>query len=378
MAAEETKLVVSPSAQSLSVGDTFTVDVTITGNPGFSAVQFTLTFDDTVVDCTRAALGSMLEGTFAAANPNASEGAIIAAASIQSISGDGPLASFTFQVIGEGDADFGLENTILCDASGSQLSYTVTGVDRVSQSTSGTNAEGHPGNTSSTAGSSSSSSNSSGISASNSGGSSSGSTQTAPVTSVPETTEAAAPEFLDMTGHWAQTFVRTAVQKDLMQGYADGTFLPDKPVTRSELVSILWHMSGEPTPSGASPFADTSDLSDKVQSAIAWAYEQKLVSGRTAEIFSPNDCVTRQEAIKILHLYAGGESGAEGMFTQIYDDAFTDSAAIPLWAKPSMYWGVYHGLLSGTSPTTLSGSGLILRGQMATILVRYADEWTVK
>lgn len=43
----------------------------------------------------------------------------------------------------------------------------------------------------------------------------------------------------DISGHWAETSIRKAVAKGVMQGYPDGTWLPDRDVTRAELAVIL-------------------------------------------------------------------------------------------------------------------------------------------
>ncbi len=48
----------------------------------------------------------------------------------------------------------------------------------------------------------------------------------------------------DITGHWAEDSIRWCVERGLMQGYPDGTFLPDKPVTRAELATVLWRLEG--------------------------------------------------------------------------------------------------------------------------------------
>ena len=43
----------------------------------------------------------------------------------------------------------------------------------------------------------------------------------------------------DITGHWAEKDVRWCLDKGLMKGYPDGSFQPDKPVTRAELAAVL-------------------------------------------------------------------------------------------------------------------------------------------
>ena len=43
----------------------------------------------------------------------------------------------------------------------------------------------------------------------------------------------------DITGHWAEQSIRSIRAAGLMQGYPDGSFRPDQPVTRAELAVIL-------------------------------------------------------------------------------------------------------------------------------------------
>lgn len=43
----------------------------------------------------------------------------------------------------------------------------------------------------------------------------------------------------DITGHWAEEDIRWCVAHGLMKGYPDGSFQPDKPVTRAELAAVL-------------------------------------------------------------------------------------------------------------------------------------------
>lgn len=43
----------------------------------------------------------------------------------------------------------------------------------------------------------------------------------------------------DFDEHWAAPDIRWVIDKGLMQGYPDGTFKPDKPITRAEMAVIL-------------------------------------------------------------------------------------------------------------------------------------------
>ena len=49
----------------------------------------------------------------------------------------------------------------------------------------------------------------------------------------------------DWEDHWAEEHIRWAMDKGLMTGYEDGTWQPDKPVTRAELAAVLHRLKGD-------------------------------------------------------------------------------------------------------------------------------------
>ena len=49
----------------------------------------------------------------------------------------------------------------------------------------------------------------------------------------------------DVTGHWAEIAIRRCMARGLLKGYLDGSFGPDKPVTRAELATVLDRLLSE-------------------------------------------------------------------------------------------------------------------------------------
>ena len=43
----------------------------------------------------------------------------------------------------------------------------------------------------------------------------------------------------DITGHWAEKEIRWCMERGILKGCPDGSFRPDKPVTRAELAAVL-------------------------------------------------------------------------------------------------------------------------------------------
>ena len=332
MAASPT-LTLRPPDKLPAVGESFTVTVEISGNPGICTAQLTLGFDSGVVDCTEVTAGSVLDGMLSVSNPDAKGGAKLAGASATPVSGNGTLAEFRFKVLKSGEPAFTLKEVLMCDESGTEQSFTVTYA---------------------------------GMSA---GGEITPSTPPTPT----------AVTFPDTKGHWCEKYAARASEMGLFKGYADGSFHPDDNITRAQFVTVLYRMaSGSASfkaPTVTAPFKDIAGQSEEFRRAITWAYAEKLVSGRSETVFDPEAPITRQEAMKVLFAYSGGQSGMEMMFTRDYDDAFTDSGSIASWAKPAVYWAYYHELISGTSSTTITPTGLASRGQLAKILVNYSEKF---
>ena len=109
------------------VGQTFTVTAELTGNTGLAAVQLSLGYDDSVVECTGIENGALVAGMLAASNPYATRdgvGAILAAATTTAVKTDGSLAVFTFRVKAAGDAKLTLADALLSDIDGKALSLS--------------------------------------------------------------------------------------------------------------------------------------------------------------------------------------------------------------------------------------------------------------
>lgn len=334
-----TSLKIDAPASLPAVGETFTVKVDISGNPGLCAAQYTLAFDKTVVTCVSASVGDVLKGTLSAANPDAADGAIVAAAATSPAKGDGSIGVFTFKVLKSGETGFALKDAVFSDANGASISTNVPAADS-SQKPSGTEKPEQP----------------------------KGDEPAAP--SNPG--ENAGQTFLDVPkSFWGYESIERAAQLGYVNGVGGGRFEPNRQLTRAEFVTMLYRMADKPAANTAAGFTDVPQNA-WYRDALNWAAEKGYVNGTGANTFSPDGKITRQEVVTILFRYSGSQSGAETMFTAAYDSQFTDSGAIAPWAKTAMYWAIYNGVVNGTSPTTVSPTATATRAEVAAIFVRYA------
>jgi len=47
------------------------------------------------------------------------------------------------------------------------------------------------------------------------------------------------PTFSDISGHWAENYIRLACELGYVNGYPDGSFRPNQPITRAEVATLL-------------------------------------------------------------------------------------------------------------------------------------------
>ena len=103
-------------------------------------------------------------------------------------------------------------------------------------------------------------------------------------------------------GCWYTSAVSTLANVGAISGYSDGTFRPNKEITRAEFVTILTGIYGEDTTKGM-PFSDVGH--SWCYDAVATAYANGWVSGYSDGTFRPNQTITRAEAVVILNSVLG-------------------------------------------------------------------------
>ncbi len=318
-------------------GETFTVTVDLSGNPGFSVLEFTLAFDESLMDCTAARTGDVMKGTLSVTNPDAAAGAIVAGATVTPVVKNGEVAVFTFTAKEDlTNFDLRLLNVLFGDENADDIDYSVAIIGGTSSGDVDEDEEDAE--------------------------------DKIPIVIKPES-------FTDTKGYWAEEYINEAVARGLFTGYSDGSFRPNANVTRAQFMTVLWRMAGKPEVEGETPFTDIAGIREEFRKAITWGYAMGYIGGVTETTFVPGGSLTRAAAMKILYYYNGGISGGELLMTGIYDAGFTDSDKLSSWAKAPMYWGVYNGIISGNSASQLNPRGTATRAHLAKILVNYLDKF---
>lgn len=170
---------------------------------------------------------------------------------------------------------------------------------------------------------------------------------------------------------WFYSGVKFAYQHGLFQGTAADMFSPDEPMTRAMLVTVLWRMDGKPSAAGGSSFTDVP-RGQWYTEAVAWAAENGVVNGVGGGKFEPDGNVTREQIATILYRYAGLRGVPTGGRADL--GSFPDGGAVSGWAYDALSWANAAGLIAGTREggvDYLAPQQNATRAQVAVILMRY-------
>jgi hypothetical protein len=105
--------------------------------------------------------------------------------------------------------------------------------------------------------------------------------------------------------HWAVEPVALCVTLDMVNGYPDNTFQPEKGITRAELVTMLVRTLSVKLAKTAA-YTGFKDVPAKSWAApyIAYGVYKKFTTGYPDKTFRPNQVISRAEGITLLARYA--------------------------------------------------------------------------
>lgn len=158
--------------------------------------------------------------------------------------------------------------------------------------------------------------------------------------------------------------VQWAAEEGITAGVASDRFDPYGNCTRAQVVTLLWRTAGCPEPKGTASFVDVP-AGKYYAKAVAWAVENGITYGVSADRFDPNGTCTRGQIVTFLWRAAGSPAPQNGYnpFSDVYAGSYYEEAVL---------WAVENGITYGTSSTAFSPKDTCTRGQIVTFLFRFA------
>ncbi|UQZ84180.1 Endo-1,4-beta-xylanase A precursor [Paenibacillus konkukensis] len=172
-------------------------------------------------------------------------------------------------------------------------------------------------------------------------------------------------KFGDLSGHWARETVQILASKLIVQGRSEGSFDPDGTVTRAEWAALLVRALGLGDAREKAPFTDVDG--QWFAAAVNTAYQAKLIDGYEDGSFRPDRTVTREELAVMMTramAYIGMKPAGQEK------SAFADEPLIADWAKASVEQAARAGIIEGDQQRMFHPGQSATRAEAAAMLYR--------
>ena len=124
--------------------------------------------------------------------------------------------------------------------------------------------------------------------------------------------------------------VEWAVKKGITNGKANGLFGSNDPCTRGQIVTFLWRAAGSPAPKGTVKVPSDVLPGSYCYDAVAWALENDITNGLADGTFGVNNTCTRGQSVTFLYRAVGKAPSTISGFTDVAADSFCADAVA--WA----------------------------------------------
>ena len=115
-----------------------------------------------------------------------------------------------------------------------------------------------------------------------------------------------------MEEHWANSAIAFCSLKGVFTGYEDGTFRPDRYISRQELAAVVARLAGVQPNEGLN-FVDSGDVANWALNGVYTNVANGWVNGYEDNTFRPLNDITRAETVKIFNGYLHRGVDAEGL-----------------------------------------------------------------
>lgn len=167
---------------------------------------------------------------------------------------------------------------------------------------------------------------------------------------------------------WYAESVEYVRENGLMNGITAETFEPEMHITRGMIVTIVYRMEGSPKTAESLKFSDVNEKSYYAE-PIIWASENNIVNGYGDGTFLPDEKITREQFAAILYRYAK-HKGLDVSKTEKLQ-SYSDSDSISEYAISAFSWANASKLITGMTTETLVPKGIATRAQAATVFMRF-------
>ncbi len=188
---------------------------------------------------------------------------------------------------------------------------------------------------------------------------------------VPDEVEMGNTEFKELGAHWATPAVKVLAANKYVQGMGDGTYMPEKNVTRAEFVTMAVNVLKLEEKAYKEGITDVSK-EQWFANAIATAKENGLLPDAlfTDGAFAPDSDITREDAALIIAKVAETFGAKETKMAL----SFTDKDKISDYAVDGVTKAFNFGLLAGYPDGSFGPKKTLTRAEASELLLRALEK----
>lgn len=186
-----------------------------------------------------------------------------------------------------------------------------------------------------------------------------------------------AKHFDDVQGHWSRDNISFVTAREIYAGTGSDRFSPDDIMTRGMLITVLGRLHGADVSAyaGKTAFADV-DNAAWYAPYVAWAAENRIVSGIGGNRFAPDQAVTREEMAVIIRNYA--DFAGYPLQYMYSKTEFADKDSIASWAYDAVEAVQQAGIITGKPGNIFDPKGKATRAEVAAVIRRLIEAVLIK
>lgn len=149
--------------------------------------------------------------------------------------------------------------------------------------------------------------------------------------------------FQDLRGHWVQGCAENLARRGIVNGYPDGTFRPNQPITRAEFATLITDaFANRTTQRGEINFEDVPS-NFWAQDAIRTAYQKGFLTGYPGQVFRPQETLPRSQAF--VALASGMNLSPTQPVGTVLSNTYQDASQIPDYARNQIAAATEQGMV---------------------------------
>lgn len=171
--------------------------------------------------------------------------------------------------------------------------------------------------------------------------------------------------YIDTEGHWAEKEINTLSLNNIIDGYSDGTFKPNKEMTRAELVTLLNRLLNNQVQN--TKYVPDINAKNWFYAEIRKGIESGIIQGDSDGYVRPYDMVTREEAILMI------QRALVPVVSNTVVKDYEDSSEVSTWSKDAVNTFLSSGYISGYKDNTIKPKNNITRAEVVKVISNIID-----